>query len=126
MNAMETVQAYFGALTTGDAGRLIGMMSDAPYFVKIGTDEGEFVEGGLNAESYYRHHVESADDFTVEFDCLDVQERDSVAWFYSRQTWKLTWNGVAEELAMRMTGVLEKESDAWKFVQIHASVGATA
>ena len=122
-DAYRTVTEYFDALVSGDVERLTGMMSAAESFVKIGTDVNEVIEGGENALEYYRHHVGCAEDFCITFDGLDVQERDSVAWFYTRQRWRLKWCGVREELAMRMTGVLEKENGHWRFVQIHASVG---
>ena len=122
-DAYQTVTDYFDALVAGDVERLVGMMSCAESYVKIGTDADEVVEGGNNALEYYRHHVGCAEDFCITFDRLDVQERDSVAWFYTRQRWRLKWCGVREELAMRMTGVLEKENGHWRFVQIHASVG---
>lgn len=123
MNAHNTVKTYFDALVTGDAPRLIEMMSSADYYVKIGTQVGESVEGIENAIDYYKHHVASTTDFTITFEHLDIQERESVAWFYTRQVWCLKWKGVFEKLSMRMTGVLEKENGNWKFVQIHASVG---
>ena len=123
MNAQETVHAYFNALTSGDAKKLIDLMSRASYYVKIGTDKNEFIEGGLNAADYYRHHTESTANFTINFNHLDVQERDTVAWFYTRQIWDLKWQGKHERLAMRMTGVLERKEKTWKFVQIHASLG---
>ena len=117
------MNAYFNALTLGDAQRLIDLMSRAPYYIKIGTDENEHIEGGHNAADYYRHHTNSTDAFSITFDHLDVQERDAVAWFYTRQSWALKWQGKPEQLAMRMTGVLEREEQTWKFVQIHASLG---
>ena len=123
MNARKTIHAYFDALTAGDTQQLVDLMSRASYFTKIGTDENEFVEGGQSAQDYNRHHVASTDDFTIEFDHLDIQERDIVAWFYTRQIWNLKWQGVEEKLVVRMTGVLEKEAGTWKFVQIHASIG---
>ena len=125
MNALETVHTYFDALTAGDARQLIDLMSQEPYYVKIGTDKNEHIEGGQNAPDYYCLHTASTEDFTIAFDHLDVQERDTVAWFYTRQTWRLKWQGVEEKLAMRMTGVLEKEATTWKFVQIHASLGVS-
>ena len=124
MNARETVHAYFDALTAGNTQQLIDLISQASHFNKIGTDENEFIEGGENALGYYRHHVASTEDFTIEFSHLDIQERDLVAWFYTRQIWDLRWQGVEEKLIVRMTGVLEKEADVWKFVQIHASIGS--
>jgi ketosteroid isomerase-like protein len=122
-DAYQTVTAYFDALVAGDVDRLVEMMSCAESYVKIGTDADEVVEGGNNALEYYRHLAVCAEDFCIVFDRLDVQERDSVAWFYTRQRWRLKWCGVREELAMRLTGVLEKENGRWRFVQIHASVG---
>ena len=95
----------------------------ADHFVKIGTEPGECVEGGGRAAQYYHHHVASTRDFTIDTEHLDVQERDSVAWFYTRQQWRLKWQGQYEELALRLTGVLEREAGAWKFAQIHASIG---
>ena len=123
MNARQTIEAYFAALTTGDADRILDLISSADHFVKIGTEPGEYVEGGGLATQYYRHHVASTRDFTIDIEHLDVQERDSVAWFYTRQQWRLRWQGQDEELSLRLTGVLEREAGAWKFAQIHASIG---
>lgn len=123
-DAYHTVKNYFDALVARDAQRLIEMMSSADYYVKIGTDMGEIVKGGEEAiDYYYQEHVASTEDFTLEIEHVDVQERDSVAWFYSTQIWRLKWQGVFEEFVMRMTGVLEKENGKWKFVQIHGSIG---
>ncbi len=123
MNAVKTLEAYFDALVAGDAERLIALISRADHFVKIGTDDGEYIQGGSKVADYYRHHVASTRNFSIDVDHMDVQERNSTAWFYTRQTWQLEWQGHQETLAMRLTGVLEKESDNWKFVQIHASIG---
>ena len=123
MNARQTVEAYFAALTTDDADRLLDLISPADHFVKIGTEPGEYVEGSGGAAQYYHHHVASTRDFTIDIEHLDVQERGPVAWFYTRQQWRLKWQGRYEELALRLTGVLEREADEWKFVQIHASIG---
>ena len=122
-NAHDTVKAYFDALVIGDAETLIAMMLPATYYVKIGTDADEVVEGSAEIAAYYRNHVASTEDFSIEFINLNVQERDDVAWFYTRQFWRLKWQGTPEEFVMRMTGVLEKTDELWEFAQIHASVG---
>ena len=107
--ARETVQAYFDSLVTGDSETLSAMMLPASHYVKIGTDADEVVEGSEEIAAYYRDHAASTEDFSIEFIKLDVQERDHVAWFYTRQVWRLEWRGAREEFAMRMTGVLEKD-----------------
>lgn len=121
--ARDTVQAYFDSLVTGDAEALTAMMLPASHFVKIGTDAGEVVEGSAGIAAYYRDHAASTEDFRIEFITLDVQERDGVGWFCTRQVWRLKWQGEKEELVMRMTGVLEKTGESWMFAQIHASIG---
>ena len=122
-NAHNTVKAYFDALIAGDAETLVEMMLPAAYYVKIGTDVNEVVAGSAGIAAYYRNHVASTEDFSIKFINLDVQERDAVAWFYTRQVWRLKWQGTREEFMMRMTGVLEKTDGSWKFAQIHASIG---
>lgn len=122
-SAHDTVKAYFDALVARDAETLIAMMLPAAHYVKIGTDAGEVIEGEKGIATYYRNHVASTEDFSITFINLDVQERGNVAWFYTRQVWKLKWKGTAEEFVMRMTGVLEKIDESWKFAQIHASMG---
>ncbi len=126
MDACQTVKAYFDALIKGHTDRLIKMMSLADHYVKIGTEPEEHIEGGENVRDYFQNIVTNAADIAIDYEHLDVQERETVAWFYTRQIWRLKWLGNPEELAVRLTGVLEKENGTWKFVQIHASVGAPA
>ena len=125
-NAHDTVKAYFEALVTRDAETLVAMMLPASHYVKIGTDANEVVEGSAEIAAYYQNHIASTEDFSITFINLDVQERDNVAWFYTRQVWRLRWQGVPEEFVMRMTGVLEKTDASWQFAQIHASIGISA
>ncbi len=125
-DAHDTVRAYFDALVIGDAETLIAMMLPASHYVKIGTDADEVVEGSAEIAAYYRNHVASTEDFSIKFINLDVHERDNVAWFYTRQVWRLKWRGTREEFVMRMTGVLEKVDQLWMFSQIHASMGVSA
>lgn len=124
-NAYDTVKSYFDALVARDAETLIAMMLPAAHYVKIGTDADEVVEGSTDIAAYYRNHVASTEDFSIKFINLDVQERENTAWFYTRQVWKLKWQGIPEEFVMRMTGVLEKIDASWKFAQIHASIGVS-
>ncbi len=125
-NAHDTVKAYFEALVARDAETLIAMMLPTSHYVKIGTDANEVVEGSAEIAAYYQNHIASTEDFSITFINLDVQERDNVAWFYTRQIWRLRWQGVPEEFVMRMTGVLEKTDASWQFAQIHASIGISA
>ena len=124
-NAHDIVTSYFDALVARDAETLIEMMLPVTHYVKIGTDVDEVIEDSAGIATYYRNHVASTEDFSIKFIKLDVQERNDVAWFYTRQIWMLKWQGTPEEFVMRMTGVLEKINESWKFAQIHASIGVS-
>ena len=108
MDARKTVHAYFDALTLGDARRLIGLMSRAPYYVKIGTDENEYIEGRENIPEYYRHHVDSTEDFTITCDYLDVQEREAVAWFLHTSDLESQMAGPARKTVYAFDGCSRK------------------
>lgn len=122
-NAYNTVRKYFDALLNRDADTLTSLMLPRTYYIKIGTDSDEVIEGAEGITAYYKNHVESTEDFSITFLKFDVQERNDVAWFYTQQIWKLKWQNVPEEFVMRMTGVLEKVDNTWLFAQIHASIG---
>lgn len=122
-NAHDIVKSYFDALVNRDAETLVDMMLHVPHYLKIGTDADELVEGAQGINDYYLNHIASTEDFSIKFVNLDVHERDEIAWFYTLQDWNLKWQGTPELFRMRMTGVLEKIDETWKFVQIHASIG---
>ena len=123
MTAAETVHEYFDALVAEDGDRLTALMARAPHFTKIGTDEGEWVEGCDRIAEYFAGGAASTEGLRIDTRRLRIEEREGVAWFRALQAWRLTWSGRDETLQMRLTGVLERVDGAWRFVQIHASVG---
>lgn len=123
MTPTETVREYFNALVAEDGDRVIALMACVSHYVKIGTEPEEWVEGPDGIVAYFRGVSTATADLRINTDRLAVEERGDVAWFNARQTWRVTWDGRPEVLRMRVTGVLERIADAWRFVQIHASVG---
>ena len=125
MTVRQTLDTYFATLRAGDAAKLLALISKDDHFIKIGTDAGEIVRGGQNARDYYQHHVKSTEDFSIDTRRIDIQERNTVAWFCAEQTWHLKWPGTPETLDMRSTGVRDSREGDWQFAQIHASLGLT-
>ena len=123
MRVSDASTTYFDALTAGDAARLLTTIVEGDHFLKIGTDAGEVVSGSTSAPEYYQDHVSSTENFSIDTHRLDIEERSETAWFFTDQTWHVTWKGTPEVLAMRITGVLERQESTWKFAQIHASLG---
>jgi ketosteroid isomerase-like protein len=122
VTATETVNAYFTALAGGDSNAVIALMAPVPHYVKVGTDDGEWVFGPDGIEAYFRGVAAAASNLRINTRRLGVEERGDVAWFHTEQDWSLAWHGTHEDIRMRITGVLER-TDRWGFVQIHASVG---
>lgn len=126
MTAAETVDTYFDALVAEDGERLTSLMAAVPHFVKIGTDDGEWIEGSERLAEYFHGVARATSDLRIETRRIGIEERADIAWFHAFQTWRITWDGRPEELNMRLTGVLERIEQEWRFVQIHASVGERA
>jgi ketosteroid isomerase-like protein len=122
VTASETVDAYFVALAAGDADAVIALMASEPHYVKIGTDDGEWVLGADGIDAYFRGVADAASDLRIDTTRMGVEGRGDVAWFHVEQDWRLRWRGTPEQIRMRITGVLER-TDRWRFAQIHASVG---
>ena len=104
----KTVKAYFDALIAGDTDRLVEMMSLVGHYVKIGTESDEHIEGGENARDYFQNIVTNAADIAIEYEHLDVQERGDVAWFYTRQIWRLKWLGNPRRIGSAVNGCARK------------------
>ena len=122
MTARETVDAYFDALAASDADAVIALMAHEPHYVKIGTDEDEWVVGAAGIAEYFRGVAAASRDLRIDTRRAGVEERGDVAWFHTEQEWRLVWRGELEQILVRVTGVLER-TDRWRLAQIHASVG---
>ena len=92
-----------GGCTMSKTGAEVVLIESFQNRFKIATDADEVAEGSAEIAAYYRNHAASTEDFGIEFFNLDVHERDNVAWFYTRQVWRLKWQGTREEFVMRMT-----------------------
>jgi len=104
---------------------LMSCFSSKPDLILLGTDKNELwvdkVSMGKSQERAYK-----------TFDKIQLSVRDKIvkmgptgetAWFYLKVNWYVESKGKPTSFnGIRTTGVLEKEKDGWKIVQLHTSV----
>ncbi len=102
--------------STTDPERIIDAHSSSDDVVVIGTDEGEWIEGGDAVAAMWR----ATDVPDVVVDDVRCYEEGNVAWMAGRVRFRLP---DGSELPARITGVARRENDEWKIVQSHTSTG---
>jgi ketosteroid isomerase-like protein len=107
------------AMKTGDADVATAGLSE-DLTTAIGTDAEEWWEGYDTSAKAFRAQLEASGGLPIEMTDVRGYEHDGMGWFEAR-------GSVAVENAaaavVRMTGVLRREPDAWRVVQVHASAG---
>ena len=106
-------------MSNGDGEAAIELHSSDPRLQIIGTDESEWSIGIDDFAAYVRGGLE---DFRVEIDEMRGYEEGDVGWFAARFAFV---SSDGDRIAARMTGVVHREDDEWRFVQRHVSVGQT-
>ncbi|MEO8571627.1 MAG: nuclear transport factor 2 family protein [Chloroflexota bacterium] len=110
--AAKDVSALLGCFAVGDDGVLIG----------TGADEWRVGEAAVRAQA--ERDFAQADALSVEYHELHVDGMDGIAWFAAKGTVRATLEGEPFEAAVRLSGVLTHEADAWLIVSAHLSFPA--
>ena len=104
---------------------LLSCFSDKPDIVILGTDEDElWVDKVSMGEAQERaYETFKTINLSVRDKILKMCSTGDQAWFYMKVNWfvesndkQFTFDGI------RTTGVLEKENNKWRIVQIHTSM----
>ncbi len=101
-------------MEAGEIDALTAMHSTENGALVIGTDEEEWVAGPTAIEQSWREQPAMGH---AAVEGLEAYAEGSVGWFACR----IILDG-PPKLTMRVTGVLHKEDEEWRFVQSHASV----
>ena len=122
MQESESVRAIVEALETGlDADTWIGRLGSGAGVLAIGSDSAEWWEGRDRIADIWRTQLEEMAGMKIRPTAPTGFEEGSVGWFADRPVMVLP-DGT--ELGGRITGVVHREDDDWKIVQLHFSVGA--
>jgi hypothetical protein len=117
--ATETVEAYYGTLSSGES--LAPFFAERSDLVKFGISER--LEGFPEVERGLREQTETTTDWSVESRSLIVREADRCAWFSDevRMGWTDLETEERREFDTRWSGMLRRD-DRWRFVGLHVSV----
>ncbi len=122
---MEILDNFVKAHEERNLELLLSCFSSKPDIIILGTDEDELWVDKFSMGEDQKRAYET-------FNTINLSVRDKIlkmcasghqAWFYMKVNWfvesegeQFTFDGI------RTTGVLEKESEGWKIVQIHTSM----
>jgi hypothetical protein len=113
------VQETIEAMRSGNAEVATAGLSE-DLTTCIGTDGEEWWEGYDRSAEAFRAQLEASHGFP--FDTSDVRgyALEGLGWFEVRGTIPVEGH---DPVALRMTGVLRREADGWKYLQVHSSTG---
>lgn len=110
---------WFRAVATGD-----GAWADAhlsPHIRVTGTDPAEVLEGHDAVAFLKREALGLARLATFEVAEPEAYVSGNVGWGFANPV--ITFKDGSGVVSPRWTGVVERDGDTWRIVQIHASVG---
>lgn len=119
----EAVRRTYAVFNTGDASGIENLVSGEQGILGIGTDPREWWMDGAFIEAFHAQAPEMHK-AGLKFNAGDIQalSEGSVGWIADQPTLTMP-DGSAVQ--MRLTGAFRRESDQWKMVQFHLSIGAT-
>ncbi len=97
-------------------------VGDDGVFVGTGADEWRVGDAAVRAQT--ERDFGQADKLSVEYGEVHIDGTDGVAWFAAQGTVRATVNGEPFEAAVRLSGVLTRQADAWRIVSAHLSFPA--
>ena len=124
----ENIDQIPQAIETEDMDTFSALMAHDPDMVNFGTDAGERWVGWDAMKASMEQQFAAFEDSKVSIRNQVIKVRDSgqVAWFSEIMDWSTMTQGQQVDLkGIRLTGILEKQNDKWKFVQLHFSVGVS-
>jgi ketosteroid isomerase-like protein len=117
------VREFYDAMRRGDATALGRLIADHDEVLFIGTDPAEWWEGHDTVIATMRDQMEAMGGGIelVGGDPRGFQSGD-LGWFADRPSFRLS-DGT--EVPTRLTGVASRQSDQWRVVHSHISVGVS-
>ncbi len=113
------VIAMLEAMKSGNADVAAAGLSE-DLTTAIGTDAEEWWEGYDTSARAFRAQLEASGGLPIDLTDILGYQLDGIGWFEARGSLPVE---NAAPAVVRMTGVLRREPDAWRFVQVHASAG---
>jgi SnoaL-like domain len=114
------LEQIFLSVGKADSTGLDEIYSADPNVLYIGSDSAEWITDINQIIALAEAQTAEVGEFSVTPGEILAVKEGSVGWVAAQPLFKL---GTTMEVKMRFTGVLHQENDAWKFVQMHYSIG---
>ena len=122
---IQVIDNYSKAHEERDLTLLMSCFSDDPDIIILGTDEDELWVDKMSMGERQKIAYETFDKLTlsVRDRMIKMNQSGTQAWFYMKVNWYVESGGKEFSInGVRTTGVLEKQNDQWKIVQLHTSM----
>ena len=115
------IEGMYAAMMEGNADWVAQALSDSDVTLAIGSDPGEWWEGGPTVRRMWAAQLQAGlGGAKLEPRRLRAYEEGDVGWAADEPRMLLP-NG--HHVSMRITAVFRRENGDWKMVQAHASIG---
>jgi class 3 adenylate cyclase len=114
----DIMLGFYHDWSRGDSDEAARLFSASPHVVGIGSDPGEWVEGGREAVALMRAQIEEIT-VTLTPGRLRCFTEGNVGWVVDDPV--IVWGDVSTNF--RVTCILHREANEWKIVHFHASIG---
>jgi ketosteroid isomerase-like protein len=122
---IQVIDNYSKAHEERDLNLLMSCFSDDPDIIILGTDEDELWVDKMSMGESQQVAYETFDNITlsVRDRMVKMNQSGTEAWFYMKVNWYVESGGKDFSInGVRTTGVLEKQNDQWRIVQLHTSM----
>lgn len=124
-NVIQVIDNYSMAHEERDLNLLMRCFSDDPDIIILGTDEDELWVDKMSMGESQKVAYETFDkiSLSVRDRMVKMNNSGTEAWFYMKVNWYVESGGNEFSInGVRTTGVLEKQNDQWRIVQLHTSM----
>lgn len=124
-NVIQVIDNYSMAHEERDLNLLMSCFSDDPDIIILGTDEDELWVDKMSMGESQKVAYETFDkiSLSVRDRMVKMNNSGTEAWFYMKVNWYVESGGNEFSInGVRTTGVLEKQNDQWRIVQLHTSM----
>jgi ketosteroid isomerase-like protein len=116
----DALVQFYDGFSRGDAAMLMNLISSERGVLTIGTDPQEWWDERDKLRHAFEAQMKELDGASMVAGDPQGYEEGSVGWVSDRPTIRMA-DGT--EIPTRVTGVMHREGDGWKFVQTHISLG---
>ena len=116
------LEKYAQAYHEKDLDGILKLFTDREDLVVIGTGYDEWIKGHENLQSGFERDFNQADNINIKFKNVTISSIDNVAWLSAHMSMEAQVEGQDIYLPGRVSAVVLKIDEKWRFTQLHYSL----